>query len=138
MIRTYNELCQFDTFEDRFNYLKLSGYVGEDTFGWDRYLNQIFYRSKEWRQIRNYVISRDNGCDLGIEGYEISGTVYIHHINPITKDDIICKTPFLTDPQYMVSVSLLTHNAIHYGSEPPIKKTEVIRTPNDTCPWKTL
>lgn len=137
-IKTYSELSQFTTFKDRFNYLKLSGKVGEDTFGYDRIFNQMFYSSKEWKDIRNYVIVRDNGCDLGIDGYEIAAQrVIIHHLNPIEMSDIERRTDILLDPEYLITTTHTTHNAIHYGDENQIlAPSPVIRTKNDTCPWK--
>lgn len=139
MLRTYSELILLDTFEERFNYLKLSGKIGEDTFGFDRYLNQIFYRSSEWRKVRNYVIVRDNGCDLGLLGYEIYGDIIVHHMNPITQKDIKNITEYLLNPEYLISTVLNTHNALHYGSIDLVKNTNqalIERKPNDTCPWK--
>ena len=136
-IKRYSELTQLNTFEDRFNYLKLSGVVGYDTFGFDRYMNQQFYRSKEWKKLRDQIIIRDNACDLGIPGREISGRVYIHHINPLTQDDITNSTENLFDPENLICVSQETHNAIHYGDSSYLEKNKVIeRTPGDTCPWK--
>lgn len=136
-IKRYSELRQLNTFEERFNYLKLHGNIGSDTFGFDRYLNQRFYKSKEWKDIRNQVIIRDGACDLGIPGREINGKVYIHHLNPIDIDDIEESSDFLLNPDNLICVSLDTHNAIHYGDESYIKRKQIIeRTPNDTCPWK--
>lgn len=136
-IKTYSELSQFTTFIDRFNYLKLSGRVGEDTFGFDRIFNQMFYSSKEWKDIRNYVIVRDNGCDLGIDGREIAAQrVIIHHMNPISLEDIDRRTDILLNPDYLITTTHATHNAIHYGDENQIVSGPVIRTKNDTCPWK--
>lgn len=136
-IKTYSELCQFATFKDRFNYLKLSGTVGEDTFGFDRIFNQMFYSSKEWKDIRNYVIVRDNGCDLGIDGHEIAAQrVIIHHMNPIVLRDIGTRSDILLNPEYLITTTHGTHNAIHYGDENQIVTGPVIRTKNDTCPWK--
>lgn len=135
-IRTYTELCRFRTFEERFEYLKLNGQVGEDTFGFDRYLNQIFYKNPEWRILRNEIIVRDLGCDLGIEGREIHGIIIIHHMNPITKEDILNASDFLLNPNYLITVSKNTHDAIHYGSSEILIKDPIIRTANDTCPWK--
>ena len=136
-IKTYSELCQFTTFKDRFNYLKLSGRVGEDTFGFDRIFNQMFYSSKEWKDIRNYVIVRDNGCDLGIDGYEIAAQrVIIHHMNPIALEDIERNTDILLNPEYLICTTHATHNAIHYGDENQLVTGPIIRTKNDTCPWK--
>lgn len=136
MLRTYLELATFGTFEERFRYLQLNGLVGEDTFGYDRYLNQIFYRSSDWKHIRNEVIIRDNGCDLACPDRVIYGKVIIHHLNPLTKADIEGKTGALLDPNNLVCVSHLTHQAIHYGDIDILPKDPVERTPNDTCPWK--
>lgn len=136
MIRTYDELSKLTTFEERFKYLKLDGEVGKETFGFDRYLNQQFYRSREWRSLRDFVIIRDNGCDLGIEGYEIHGKIYIHHMNPITAEDIKTQSEFLLDPNYLIVVSFNTHNAVHYGDEDLLIKAPVERKVNDTCPWR--
>lgn len=136
MILSYSELITLPTFEERYRYLRKSGIVGEETFGSHRNLNQILYRSPEWRSIRNQVIIRDNGCDLGMEGYEIRDRVYIHHINPITMDDILNRTPALFDTDNLICVSFNTHQAIHYGDEsllPIISFTE--RTPGDTKLW---
>ena len=135
-IRTYSELCQLSTFEDRFDYLQLNGSVGKDTFGFDRYLNQQFYRSREWKRIRDLVILRDNGCDLGVEGYEIRGRILIHHINPISVEDIHTMSDLLMNPEYLICTSHRTHNAIHYGAESLIITTPIERTQNDTCPWR--
>ena len=136
MIRTYTELKQIPTFIERYRYLKIGGKVGEETFGSDRCLNQVFYRSKEWMDIRNYVIVRDLGCDLGIEGYEIIGKIFIHHMNPLTVEDILNRTEILLDPEYLICCTKNTHDAIHYGNENLLWTDPVIRTPNDTCPWK--
>ena len=136
MIRTYTELKQIPTFIERYRYLKIGGKVGEETFGSDRYLNQVFYRSKEWMGIRNYVIVRDLGCDLGIEGYEIIGKIFIHHMNPLTVEDVLNRTEILLDPEYLICCTKNTHDAIHYGNEDLLWTDPVIRTPNDTCPWK--
>lgn len=135
-IRTYSELCQRSTFEERFDYLRLNGSVGKDTFGFDRYLNQQFYRSSEWKRIRDRVILRDNGCDLGVEGYEIRGRILIHHINPISVEDIHTMSDLLMNPEYLICVSHRTHNAIHYGDESLIITAPIERTQNDTCPWR--
>lgn len=135
-IRTYSELMRLPTFEERFRYLKLDGLVGKDTFGFDRYLNQEFYRSKEWKEVRDFVIVRDNGCDLGMDGYEIVGRIYIHHMNPITVNDIVHSSDFLLNPDYLVCVSHNTHNAVHYGDEDLLVTAPVERRKNDTCPWK--
>ena len=116
--------------------MRLDGKVGEDTFGFDRYLNQLFYRSQEWRKIRDYVIVRDNACDLGVEGCDIYSKVLIHHMNPITARDIEKRTELLLDPEYLICTTHNTHNAIHYGDENLIIKSPIVRTKNDTCPWK--
>ena len=136
MIRTYQELKTFSTFEERFKYLKLYGRVGEDTFGFDRVFNQMFYRSKEWKQLRNDIIVRDLGCDLGIEGREILNSPVIHHMNPISIDDIRNSTEFLLNPNYLITVTPNTHRAIHYGDESMLILDPIDRHPNDTCPWK--
>ena len=135
-IRTYSELMRLPTFEERFRYLKLDGLVGKDTFGFDRYLNQEFYRSKEWKEVRDFVIVRDNGCDLGMDGYEIVGRIYIHHMNPITVNDIVHSSDFLLNPDYLICVSHNTHNAVHYGDEDLLVTAPVERRKNDTCPWR--
>ena len=135
-IKCYSELIEIPTFEERFRYLQLNGSVGQDTFGFDRYMNQAFYQSKEWKRVRDYVILRDNGCDLGVDGHTIYGKVLIHHMNPITAKDIVTVSNFLMNPEYLICVSHDTHNAIHYGDERLLAKGPVIRTPNDTCPWK--
>lgn len=136
IIRTYSELVTLPTFEERFNYLKLKGQVGKDTFGFDRWLNQIFYRDQEWKSVRDYVIVRDNGCDLGVDGYEINGRILVHHMNPISKEDILERSKYLLDPEFLISTIHNTHNAIHYGDEDLLIKTPIERTKNDTCPWK--
>ena len=135
-IKTYSELIKFNTFEDRYRYLKLDGNVGVDTFGFDRYLNQIFYRSGKWKSIRDEVIIRDNGCDLGIDGREIHGRIIIHHMNPITIEDIEKESEYLIDPEFLITTVLNTHNAIHYGDESLLMLMSVERTRNDMCPWK--
>lgn len=135
-IRTYSELVLLPTYEERFRYLRLDGEVGRDTFGFDRYLNQIFYKSSEWKSIRDQVIIRDNGCDLGVDGREIYGRILIHHMNPITKEDVLNRTDLLLNPEYLICTSKLTHDAIHYGDEDLLIKDPVIRRPNDTCPWR--
>ena len=135
-IRTYSELIQLPTFEERFDYLRLDGVVGKDTFGFDRYLNQQFYRSSEWKRIRNQVIVRDNGCDLGIDDYEIHGRILIHHMNPISIEDLQYMSDLLMNPEYLICVSHRTHNAIHYGDESLIVTTPIERSQNDTCPWR--
>ena len=135
-IRTYSELIQLPTFEDRFDYLRLDGVVGKDTFGFDRYLNQQFYRSSEGKRIRNQVIIRDNGCDLGIDEYEIHGRILIHHMNPISIEDLQYMSDLLMNPEYLICVSHRTHNAIHYGDESLIVTAPIERSQNDTCPWR--
>lgn len=135
-IRTYSELIRLPTFEERYKYLQLKGSVGIDTFGFDRYLNQKFYKSKEWKRIRDYVIIRDNGCDLGIADREIDRRVIIHHMNPIDLKDIQNVSDFLLNPEYLITTTHSTHNAIHYGDEQLLVKEPVIRKPNDTCPWR--
>lgn len=137
MIRTYSELVSYAGFLDRFQYLKLLGRVGEDTFGFDRYLNQQLYKSRDWKRIRDQVITRDMGCDLAHPDYEIGGRIIIHHLNPITKVDVLERTDFLLNPEFLVCVSDNTHNAIHYGDESLLLELEpIVRTPNDTCPWR--
>lgn len=135
MIRTYAELIKLPTFEERFNYLKLNGQVCKETFGFDRYLNQVFYKSQQWRKLRRQIIIRDNGCDLGIEGYDIPDRIYIHHMNPLTKDDIIHSSDFLMNPEYLICVSHMTHEAIHYGDIHLLPQQLIERTPNDTTLW---
>lgn len=135
-IRTYSELITLPTFIDRYRYLKLGGKIGEDTFGFDRYLNQVFYQSKEWRSIRDYVITRDNGCDLGIPGHEIYGRILIHHMNPITADDILKRSDLLLNPEYLICTIKNTHDAIHYSDESLLITDPIERSKNDTCPWK--
>lgn len=134
--RCYSELIQLPSFEERYRYLRILGSVGTETFGFDRYLNQRFYHSAEWRSIRDYIIARDNGRDLGIEGREIFGKIYIHHMNPILIKDLILVRDILIDPEYLICTSHETHNAIHYGSEELLSRDPLIRRPNDTCPWK--
>lgn len=135
-IKCYSELIALPTFEERYRYLRLRGRVGKDTFGFDRFLNQKFYRSIEWKRVRNRVIVRDSGCDLGIEDRLISGKVLIHHMNPITEKDIVYATDILLNPEYLICVSHTTHNAIHFGDENLLIPDLVVRTPYDTCPWK--
>ena len=135
-IKTYSELIRLPTFEERFEYLKLKGSVGKDTFGHDRYLNQVFYSSMEWRRLRDEIIIRDNGCDLGIEGREIGGKVYIHHLNPLGANDILTHSEYLINPEYLICVSFETHNAIHYGDINLLPRDPIERKRNDTCPWR--
>lgn len=137
MILNYTELSKLRSFDERFNYLKFGGKVGKDTFGFDRYFNQRFYRTQEWKKIRDYVIIRDNGCDLGIEGHEIYGQrLLIHHMNPIKLEDIEKRSDILLDPEYLITVTHTTHNAIHYGDLSLIPRAPIERTANDTCPWR--
>lgn len=135
-IKTYSELILLPTFKERFRYLKLGGKVGEETFGFDRYLNQKFYKSKEWLSVRDYVIIRDNGCDLAMDDRPIESRIIIHHLNPITRDDIINQTEFLLNPEYMICTIKRTHDAIHYGDESLLFDVPIERTKNDTCPWR--
>lgn len=135
-IRTYSELITLSTFEERYEYLRIGGKVGEETFGFDRYLNQAFYKSKEWLAIRDEVIVRDNGCDLGVEGREINGKILIHHMNPITVKDILERSDFLLNPEYLISTVKNTHDAIHYGDDSLLVKDPIERRKNDTCPWR--
>lgn len=135
-IKTYSELITFSTFEERFEYLRLKGIVGQETFGFDRYLNQILYSSKEWKSLRNKIIVRDNGCDLALEGFEIHGRILIHHINPITIDDVIKRREMVFDPENLICVTHNTHNAIHYGDKSLLITGPIERRANDTCPWK--
>lgn len=136
-MRTYSELIKLPTFEERFMYLKLDGVVADSTFGFDRYLNQNFYTSQQWRKLRDEIIIRDNGCDLGVDGYPIYGKILIHHINPINQKDILQHSDYLLNPEYLICTTYDTHNAIHYGdmSQIPYKES-VERKPNDTCPWR--
>lgn len=136
MMRTYTDLIKLPTFQERFKYLELNGVVGSDTFGFDRYLNQNFYTSQEWQRIKREVILRDNGCDLGVDGYTIFGRVIVHHMNPISPEDILNQTDLLMNPEFLICVSHTTHNAIHYGSENLLPKGPADRKPNDTCPWR--
>ena len=137
-IRTYSELIQLPTLEERYLYLKIGGKVGEETFGYDRYINQMLYKMPEWEAARRDVIIRDKGNDLGLEGYEISGNIYVHHMNPITADDIINRLDYVLDPEYLISSSFNTHQAIHYGNEDLLPQEPIERFKNDTCPWKQV
>lgn len=134
--KTYSELIAIPAYEDRFKYLQLQGAVGKDTFGYDRYLNQVLYNSREWKRFRNEIIIRDNGCDLAFEGYDIHGRILVHHINPITVDDVVNRNPLVFDPENVICVTHNTHNAIHYGDESLLITAPIERTRNDTCPWK--
>lgn len=136
IIKTYSELIKLKTFEERYEYLKLGGIVGKETFGFDRYLNQTFYKTDEWLSIRDHVIVRDNGCDLGIEGREIHSRILVHHMNPITKEDILSRSEYLLNPEYLICTIKSTHDAIHYGDESLLITMPVERRKNDTCPWK--
>jgi hypothetical protein len=133
--RCYRELRRLHTFEDRYHYLTLRGQVGEATFGWDRWMNQAFYTSREWRHLRNFVIVRDNGCDLGIDDREIHDRIIIHHMNPMTTEDIVHSDPDNLDPEFLISVTHRTHNAIHYGDERLLLQPLVERRPGDTKLW---
>ena len=135
-IKTYSELIQLPTFIERYRYLRLGGRVGEETFGFDRYLNQQFYKSDEWLAIRDHVIVRDMGCDLGIEDREIYGRILIHHMNPISVDDIRNRSDLLLNPEYLICTTKNTHDAIHYGDENLLITAPIERTKNDTCPWR--
>lgn len=135
-IRTYSELIAFPTFEERYEYLKLDSSIGAITFGFDRYMNQKFYNSEEWKQIRREIIIRDNGCDLGVDGYDILTNIIVHHMNPIVIDDIINSTDYLLNPEFLISTNLDTHNGIHYGKKLIPKPTMAVRYKNDMCPWK--
>ena len=137
MIRTYSELITLSTFEERYRYLRLDGLVGVETFGFDRYLNQTFYRTdKEWLAVRDYVIIRDNGCDLGIQDRKIHSRIIVHHMNPISKEDILRRTKYLLDPEYLICTIKRTHDAIHYGDENLLLQGPIERTKFDTCPWR--
>lgn len=137
MNRCYSELIQFNTFEERFNYLKLNQTVGKETFGFKRYLNQFFYHhNHEWEVARNKVIIRDNGCDLGMPDHGINGSIYIHHLNVITIEDLINEAKWIIDPEYLICTSFYTHQAIHYSNENILPKDYVPRKPNDTIPWR--
>lgn len=135
-IRTYSEMIALPTFEERYNYLRIGGRVGEDTFGFDRWLNQQFYHDPEWLAARDYVIVRDNGCDLGMPDREIRSKILVHHMNPITKEDILRRTKFLLDPEYLICTMKSTHDAIHYGDESKLVRAPIERSRFDTCPWK--
>lgn len=136
-IRRYSELIQLETFEERFRYLQLGAKVGKSTFGFDRILNQQFYGSREWQDIRNYVIKRDNGYDLGCEGYEIHSRILIHHMNPITEEQILHRDSDILNPNYLITTCHRTHNAIHFSDESMILANQIVeRRPGDTCPWR--
>ena len=135
-IKSYSELITLPTFEERYQYLQLKGAVGKETFGFDRYMNQVFYRSQRWKSIRDFVIVRDNGCDLGADGYTIHGRILIHHMNPITSKDLETESDFLLNPEYLITTTHRTHNAIHYGDESLLLTAPAERSMYDTCPWK--
>lgn len=135
-IKTYSELIEIPTFLERYRYLRIGGAVGKETFGYDRYLNQILYNSDEWKRFRREIIVRDNGNDLACEGFQIFGKILIHHINPITVEDVLHRDPRIFDPENVIATTLNTHNAIHYGDESLLMITPVERSKNDTCPWR--
>jgi hypothetical protein len=134
-IRRYSELCLLPTFEERYEYLKLSGYVGEQTFGFDRWMNQAFYRSREWKLARDATIVRDHGCDLGIAGYDIHRDLLVHHMNPMSEVDIVAGESAIIDPEYLITTSRRTHNAIHWGDASQLPRGPVVRRPGDTTLW---
>lgn len=135
-IRTYSELITLPTFEERFEYLKLGGTVGKETFGFDRYLNQTFYKTQDWLRTRDQIIIRDNGCDLAVEGREIYGRILIHHINPITMEDIVNRSSWLFDPENLICTVKNTHDAIHFSDDSLLVKGPIARSKNDMCPWR--
>lgn len=134
--RTYSELCRLKTLEDRYDYLRLNGVVGDVTFGYARYLNQEFYHSPEWRDAKEQVIIRDQGLDLGVPGWKIEGQIYVHHMNPVTLDMLKSNDPALLDPEFLISCSYNTHQAITWGNKHLLPQPLIVRRPNDTCPWK--
>ena len=134
--KNYSELLRFKTFEERFNYLKCEGSVGKETFGFSRWINQNLYNSNEYKRLRRDIIIRDNGCDLGIQDRQISSKIFIHHMNPITKEDIMSGSKLVWDPEFLICVSFETHNAIHYSDSKILISDPIIRAPNDTCPWR--
>lgn len=136
MIRRYSALRRLETFEDRYRYLRLQGSVGRDSFGFDRHVNQAFYRSREWRDLRDHVIVRDDGCDLGVDGYEIHGELLVHHMNPMSVDDILHSRSWILDPEYLITTCHRTHNAIHYGDESQLPRQLVERRRGDTTLWE--
>lgn len=136
MIKTYSEMTKFRAFESRYNYLRLGGVVGRSTFGYDRYLNQLLYNSRRWKRVRDEVIIRDNGCDLGIEDFEIKDKIIVHHMNPITIEDIETERDVIFNPEFLICTSSNTHNAIHYSDSSLLPTMPIERTRNDTCPWK--
>lgn len=136
ILRTYKELITLPTFIERYNYLKIGGRIGEETFGFDRYINQMFYRSAEWKHARNFVIARDFGRDLAMEGYELPSGIIVHHMNPITPEDLKNDASIALDPNFLITVSSRTHQAVHFGDQSMLPKEPVVRRPNDTCPWR--
>ncbi len=134
--RNYSELSAIESFEDRYEYLRLNGHIGDELFGYTRYLNQVFYQSEAWKKARRQTIIRDNGCDLGVEGHEIQGDIYVHHMNPITLQQLKSNDPCLTNPDFLISCSRKTHEAITWGDPSLLPKEPTVRRPNDTCPWK--
>lgn len=136
IIRTYSELITLPTFKERYEYLRLGGRIGEETFGFDRYLNQMFYKSDEWLKVRDYVIIRDNGCDLAIPDRRIERKVIVHHMNPITMDDILQRSEYLLNPEFLICTIKNTHDAIHYGDSSLLITEPIERSKNDTCPWR--
>lgn len=136
MIRTYSELILLPTFVERYRYLRIAGRVGKETFGYDRYLNQILYTSDEWRRFRNIIIDRDNGNDLACDGFKIHSRFLVHHINPITVEDVLNRDPKIFDPENVILTTHNTHQAIHYGDEGLLLLEPIVRSRNDTCPWK--
>lgn len=138
MIRRYSHLRRLETFEERYKYLRLQGTVGRQSFGFDRHINQHFYRSKEWRDIRHHVIARDNGCDLGVPGYDIFDELLVHHMNPMNLDSIIHGNPKILDPEFLITTTHKTHNAIHYGDENQMPRRLIERKPGDTELWERI
>lgn len=135
-LRCYRELRRLPTFKERYDYLRIGGLVGESTFGFERYLNQMLYSSAQWRKVRDHVIIRDNGCDLGIEDFQIHDRIIIHHMNPITVEQIEESASEIFDPEFLICCSYQTHNAIHYGDQSLLPQLPIVRQPGDTCPWK--
>lgn len=135
-LKRYSELSKIPKFMDRYEYARIGGSVGIETFGFDRYLNQALYKSDRWKETRRFVIIRDNGCDLGVPDREIRGRLIVHHLNPITEEDIYNKADWIFDPEFLICVSITTHNAIHYGDKSLLIADPIVRTPNDTCPWR--
>lgn len=134
--RCYSGLIRIPTLEGRYEYLKLGGIVGARSFGSDRYLNQILYKCNEWLSVRDGILIRDNGCEFGLTDYPIKGNVIVHHINPITIEDIQNRNPKIFNPENLICVSLRTHNAVHYGDDSQLPKPPIVRRPGDTCPWR--